>query len=409
LPLQQRRLSGKITCYYPEKKYGFIRSETIWRTHRKDVLALASQIGAIGVGSVVTFNVTVQTGGLRADNVRAEVHTGIPAQASFVGIFVAYYPSREYGFIRCSELVCRFGCVAKSILALRSDVSSLDMGDCVTFNVIRKADGRLRATAIKLVPDCDVAGAGDIHIVNATSRLIGTQSYSRAATTIAQGAGFQVLPALPEAWAALNTERHKQYFIDLELFLMTESRMHVVCPAMSDVFRALERCPLDSVRMVILCQDPAPSPGKATGLALGGNFVGENDSLSHIMAESECCGFARAAGLPDISLRTWASQGVLLLNVALTVRAGEPCSHMCAGWTKFIIAIFRLLQNRHQFLVFLLMGRFAKRFDACICQPHHVLRSIHPVMWAPHRGLALFTAVNDALRSRGQDLIDFII
>jgi len=202
------------------------------------------------------------------------------------------------------------------------------VGDCVSFRVIRKADDRLRATAIKLVSDCDAAGAGDI--VNAASLLIGIQSSTWTATSITQGTGSQVLPALPEAWAALNIERHKQYFIDLELFLMTESRSHVVCPPMSDVFRALEYCPLNSVRMVILCQDPAPSPGKATGIALGGNFVGEDDSLSHIMAESECCGFARAAGLPDISLRTWASQGVLLLNVALTVRAGNVLCFVCS-------------------------------------------------------------------------------
>ena len=78
--------------------------------------------------------------------------------------------------------------------------------------------------------------------------------------------------------------------------------------------------------MDIHAQDPAPSPGKANGLALGANRAAEGDALEHIMAASVNCGFARTAGLPDLFLRRWASQEVLLLNCALTVRAGEPLS-----------------------------------------------------------------------------------
>jgi cold shock CspA family protein len=89
--VQQHRFRGRITCFYPEKKYGFIRCEAVWRAHQKNVLGLATQIGNIGVGSTVTFTLTGQRGGYRADNIRAEMHTGIPADATFTGVFTAYY------------------------------------------------------------------------------------------------------------------------------------------------------------------------------------------------------------------------------------------------------------------------------------------------------------------------------
>ena len=125
---------------------------------------------------------------------------------------------------------------------------------------------------------------------------------------------------------------------------------HVVAPAPERVFAALSLTPLESVRVVILGQDPYPTPGHANGLAF--SYVGPPPlprSLVNIFRERQA-----DLGLPpalDGDLTPWARQGVLLLNTALTVREGasKAGSHLLLGWgavTDAIIAAVHVDSSR---------------------------------------------------------------
>lgn len=147
-----------------------------------------------------------------------------------------------------------------------------------------------------------------------------------------------------------------------------------VLPAPGDIFRALRETPLPAVRVVILGQDPYPTPGDANGLAF--SYVGSGRlpaSLRVILAEA---GSPRAAGG---DLTHWARQGVLLLNSALTVEAGKAGAHLRYGWSALTDEAVAAVSGRAQPAVFLLWGAQA-RARAGLIDPerHGVFESGHP-------------------------------
>ncbi len=124
-------------------------------------------------------------------------------------------------------------------------------------------------------------------------------------------------------------------------------------------FRALELTPLESVRIVILGQDPYHGPGQAHGLAFSvPDGVPIPPSLRNILAELQ-----RDLGVPmrrSGSLETWAKQGVLLLNTCLTVEEGRPASHAGKGWDVLIGRILHAIVARSHPTVFMLWGAHAQ-------------------------------------------------
>ncbi|WP_376985176.1 uracil-DNA glycosylase [Bosea sp. R86505] len=163
---------------------------------------------------------------------------------------------------------------------------------------------------------------------------------------------------------------------------------HVVAPAPERVFAALSLTPLESVRVVILGQDPYPTPGHANGLAF--SYVGPPPlprSLVNIFRERQSdLGLAPPA---DGDLTRWARQGVLLLNTALTVREGasKAGSHLLLGWGAVTDALIGAVSATRPHVVFILWGKPAQTKRALVDEGrHHVLESPHPSPLSASRG-----------------------
>jgi uracil-DNA glycosylase len=150
-------------------------------------------------------------------------------------------------------------------------------------------------------------------------------------------------------------------------------------------YKALELTPFDQVRVVILGQDPYHGPGQAEGLAFS---VGEGQkippSLRNIFKEVQRdTGAATPHGAQAGSLVRWASQGVLLLNTALTVEDSQAASHSRWGWEVLTDKIIEALAMDAQPRAFLLWGGHAQGKAALIeagdvAMRHLVLKANHP-------------------------------
>ncbi len=185
---------------------------------------------------------------------------------------------------------------------------------------------------------------------------------------------------------------------------------HVVAPAPERVFAALALTPLDAVRVVILGQDPYPTPGHANGLAF--SYVGPPPlprSLVNIHRErSDDLGLAAPAGG---DLTDWARQGVLLLNTALTVREGasKAGSHLLLGWSAVTDAIIAAVSRERPHAVFILWGNPAQAKRPLIDETRHlVLASAHPSPLSARRGFfgsRPFSKANAWLEQNGQTAI----
>ena len=184
----------------------------------------------------------------------------------------------------------------------------------------------------------------------------------------------------------------------------------VVAPAPDRVFAALALTPLDTVTAVVLGQDPYPTPGHANGLAF--SYVGPPPlprSLGNIYKE-------RAADLgeaapADGDLTRWASQGVLLLNTALTVREGasKAGSHLSLGWGAVTDAVIAAVSRQRPHVAFLLWGAPAQMKRPLIDESRHlVIASAHPSPLSARRGFfgsKPFSRANAWLEGQGQTLI----
>jgi len=157
----------------------------------------------------------------------------------------------------------------------------------------------------------------------------------------------------------------------------------MIRPEPSQFFRALKLTPLDSVKVVILGQDPYHSPGLAQGLAFSipanipTNSRAFPSSLRNISKALALEGFGQ---LPNGNLHAWAQQGVLLLNTALSVRLGEAGSHSNLGWKSLIDQLISGLALHRPHLVWMLWGGHAQSKLALIQSgiDQLILQSSHP-------------------------------
>ncbi len=186
----------------------------------------------------------------------------------------------------------------------------------------------------------------------------------------------------------------------LESFLEQErTEGHDVLPPREDILRVYRELGPADVRVVVVGQDPYPTPGDAHGLAF--SYVGAGRrpaSLRNILREvaDEEVG-ASDSGSSDLG--PWTKQGVLLLNTVLTVRAGEAGSHRRRGWEQVTRATLELLAERPIPVVFVLWGRHAQKLVTAIPALHVVLSAGHPSPLSVRyfRGCGHFRAVNEAL------------
>lgn len=175
-------------------------------------------------------------------------------------------------------------------------------------------------------------------------------------------------------------------------------------PPKSEIFRALELTEFDDVEVVILGQDPYHNDGQANGLCFS---VRENvtapPSLKNIFIElKDDLGIDRK----NKDLQDWATQGVLMLNSTLTVKAHEPNSHKNLGWEVFTDYIIKAISDRKENVVFVLWGAFAQKKAALIDQrKHHIIMSAHPSPFSVYRGFfgsKPFSKINEYLQQKGK-------
>ncbi|MCF6297786.1 MAG: uracil-DNA glycosylase [Flavobacteriaceae bacterium] len=212
---------------------------------------------------------------------------------------------------------------------------------------------------------------------------------------------------ISESWKrVLKDEFEKDYFHNLITFVKKEYKNHTSYPPKNKIFAAFDFCSFEDLKVVIIGQDPYHGYKQANGLCFSvHDKIKHPPSLINIFKELET-----DLGKPipkSGNLETWASQGVLLLNATLTVRASEAGSHQKQGWEQFTDAIIQQISNQREEIVFLLWGGFAKKKGSKIdTNKHFVLISGHPSPLSANRGYWFgnkhFSKINDYLKSKGK-------
>lgn len=209
-------------------------------------------------------------------------------------------------------------------------------------------------------------------------------------------------PTVPPAWAQLP------FFAAQWPALRDRLAGTVWLPGPARVFAALEAVPPGAVRVVILGQDPYPTPGHANGLAFSvSRGVPLPRSLANIFAELAADTGARPA---NGDLTGWARQGVLLLNTALSTLPGKAGAHARIGWDGLARQAIAEAQ-RHRPLAFVLWGAHAQKAVAGLPRPEDlVIASPHPSPLSARRGFfgsRPFSRVNAWLAARGERPVDW--
>ena len=211
---------------------------------------------------------------------------------------------------------------------------------------------------------------------------------------------------------ALGPQKEAEYFTRLMARIQSEREAgKEIYPPQQDVLNALKFTPLESVKVVILGQDPYHGPDQAHGLCfsvLPG--VKTPPSLVNIYKElaTDIDGFV----IPKHgTLTRWAEQGVLLLNTVLTVEQGKAHSHAKWGWETFTDAVIDAVNRHQQGVVFLLWGSHAQKKGMHIdTSKHHVLSAPHPSPLSAHRGFLgckHFSQTNQLLSSQNKSPINW--
>ena len=192
---------------------------------------------------------------------------------------------------------------------------------------------------------------------------------------------------LPKDWldeikksSSLDNLIRPMNFVKKEL-----SKNKQLCPETNLIFKAFEYCSFISTKVVIFGQDPYFQKGVANGLAFS---VKKNQpipaSLRNIYKEiKDDIGFLSKE---DGCLKTWAKQGVLLLNSSLTVEASKPASHSNIGWDKFMLDLVNIL-NKKTNIVFILWGNHASKYIEHINEKNSLILSApHPSPLSAYHG-----------------------
>lgn len=193
---------------------------------------------------------------------------------------------------------------------------------------------------------------------------------------------------LSDSWKTrLANEFAQDYMIQLRNFLVQEKQSgKVIFPHSSLWFNALNSTPFESVKVVIIGQDPYPTPGHAHGLCFSVkpevNPLAK--SLLNIYKELED---DLAIHNSNGCLQSWAEQGVLLLNSVLTVESGKPNSHQGKGWELFTDVIIKQLNQSASPIIFVLWGAYAQKKGQLIdAAKHSIIKSPHPSPLSAYRG-----------------------
>lgn len=203
----------------------------------------------------------------------------------------------------------------------------------------------------------------------------------------------------------LAEEMQKDYYQELQAFVQKRRAEVRVFPEEQNVFNALELTPFESVKVVILGQDPYHGFGQAHGLSFSvQKGIPLPPSLRNIYKELQEDIEGEIPTEGDLS--HWAQQGVLLLNTVLTVEEGNANSHKGMGWEKLTNRLIESLNELKHPVIFILWGKPAQDKEKLITNSNHViLKAPHPSPLSAYRGFfgsKPFSRVNDILMQQGQ-------
>ncbi|URJ33190.1 uracil-DNA glycosylase [Candidatus Blochmannia vicinus] len=210
----------------------------------------------------------------------------------------------------------------------------------------------------------------------------------------------------------LSEEKKLSYFNNILSYLEEQKKKGIVYyPKQKDIFNAFRFTSFESVKVVIIGQDPYHGPNQAHGLAfsvLPGVLI--PPSLKNIYKElvSDIPNFI----IPNHGfLKSWTKEGVLLLNSILTVEAGKSHSHAHIGWELFTNKVIHILNVYKEKIIFMLWGRYAQRKGNMISQKkHHILTASHPSPISAQYGFLgcrHFSKANMFLMQEDKQVIDW--
>lgn len=158
-----------------------------------------------------------------------------------------------------------------------------------------------------------------------------------------------------------------------------------LCPSIKDVFKAFKLCPYNKCRVVFIGQDPYPQRGVAQGVLFGNSSDTPENKLSsslQIIKES-VINFEIPHNLItfDPTLESWAKQGILMINSALTTEVGKIGVHMMK-WRPFMIAFLKQMSMINPGIIYVLFGSQAQILEPYISKNNYVLKIEHPAYFA---------------------------
>ena len=216
---------------------------------------------------------------------------------------------------------------------------------------------------------------------------------------------------ISEKWKKiLHLEFSKDYFKNLNNFLIEEYKNYTVYPKKEHIFAAINKTEFEKVKIVIIGQDPYHGKNQANGIAFSVNDnITNPPSLKNILKE---LADDLNKDTKHVNLVDWANQGVLLLNSILTVRESFPGSHKNKGWEIFTDFLIESLVNERKNLIFIIWGAQAKKKITSIdLSNHYILESPHPSPLSSYRGFfgcKHFSKANKILRNLNKKEIKWI-
>jgi len=221
-----------------------------------------------------------------------------------------------------------------------------------------------------------------------------------------------MIPKIPVSWRKhLDSEREKPYFAQLENFVADEQEQYTIYPPVDKIFTALDLTSYENTKVLLLGQDPYIQKGQAHGLCFSVEDKAARipPSLRNIYKELK--DDVNVTPPNHANLTDWAKQGILMLNVVLTVREGQTNSHKNKGWENFTDKIIRIVNRKRKTIIFVLWGKDAqKKIPLINAEKHVIVQGAHPSPLARgFLGSRPFSKINQALRSANRGEIDWRI